>query len=159
MGPHVFACGNALPRPSAVAARTLQWGRTFLRAEMHLGEPYNFVGMLLQWGRTFLRAEISPMADTCVGSAPLQWGRTFLRAEMGPTGPAGESGPPLHWGRTFLRAEITTIPVLRCSRRLSFNGAARFCVRKFDDLGEVVLQDVASMGPHVFACGNRTANQ
>src|SRR5579875_625473 len=38
-----------------------------------------------------------------------------------------------------------------------FNGAARFCVRKSSVEAEAVLGQVASMGPHVFACGNQLA--
>jgi len=38
----------------------------------------------------------------------------------------------LQWGRTFLRAEILTDRRCSVRRRASFNGAARFCVRKFD---------------------------
>ena len=64
MGPHVFACGNprAIRRP--VPARKLQWGRTFLRAEI-LWVNKLFGDMAkLQWGRTFLRAEIAGSLPT-----------------------------------------------------------------------------------------------
>ena len=35
MGPHVFACGNMIDANGEIVQfRQLQWGRTFLRAEM-----------------------------------------------------------------------------------------------------------------------------
>src|SRR5579875_1691643 len=85
----------------------------------------------------------------------------------------------LRWGRTFLRAEISVYDARPVSRDPRFNGAARFCVRKSDDMSdgggayrqlqwgrtflraEISLRAahlendaMASMGPHVFACGN-----
>ena len=36
----------------------LQWGRTFLRAEIMCGQRRTKMIAKLQWGRTFLRAEI-----------------------------------------------------------------------------------------------------
>src|SRR5579875_3229410 len=60
MGPHVFACGNrGLEAAAVFAARLLQWGRTFLRAEMAWEQDDRPAALQLQWGRTFLRAEIS----------------------------------------------------------------------------------------------------
>src|SRR5579875_787980 len=58
MGPHVFACGNAAHGASGLRAAWLQWGRTFLRAEIELYAHKNAPYTQLQWGRTFLRAEI-----------------------------------------------------------------------------------------------------
>src|SRR5579875_1455375 len=107
MGPHVFACGNPRCCRMNVDTFKLQWGRTFLRAEMLTSKQHTRRPIRLQWGRTFLRAEISVFADFSRHFVPLQWGRTFLRAEI--------------------NSEGKTITGRR----------------------------VASMGPHVFACGNR----
>src|SRR5579875_3213794 len=84
----------------------------------------------------------------------LQWGRTFLRAEIGKARTAFTLAVALQWGRTFLRAEIRGIH--GCVRALDrFNGAARFCVRKWRrSLRDAARRSSASMGPHVFACGN-----
>src|SRR5579875_3861783 len=107
MGPHVFACGNACADTYA----TTQPSR-------------------LQWGRTFLRAEIIFEVSNQGHELALQWGRTFLRAEMICARPEAAPVVELQWGRTFLRAEITPRHKAR-SKGASFNGAARFCVRKF----------------------------
>src|SRR5579875_3388314 len=105
MGPHVFACGN-LPGPVADDG-----------------------------GRT---ASMGPHVFACGN-----WG---CRLPVGP-------GEALQWGRTFLRAEIATgSPPSRRSWR--FNGAARFCVRKSEVNLAREARQAASMGPHVFACGN-----
>ena len=107
MGPHVFACGNRATQRALYAERSLQWGRTFLRAEIlgatmeRCGRPTGFNGAArfcvrkseagkiggettreLQWGRTFLRAEIACSSGTPLVELKLQWGRTFLRAEI-----------------------------------------------------------------------------
>src|SRR5579875_2037912 len=107
MGPHVFACGNlALEQYLPAKRPTLQWGRTFLRAEIRSARPLLSRPNQLQWGRTFLRAEIALASNKGWEQFELQWGRTFLRAEI----PDG-------------------------------GYMCRECVE-------------ASMGPHVFACGN-----
>src|SRR5579875_1742781 len=130
MGPHVFACGN---RPAASLSHLrpkLQWGRTFLRAEISIGSSEltkmcSFNGA----ARFCVRKSVPPSSSFCF-SAALQWGRTFLRAEI-----RGIHG---------------------CVRALDrFNGAARFCVRKWRrSLRDAARRSSASMGPHVFACGN-----
>src|SRR5579875_2030403 len=84
----------------------------------------------LQWGRTFLRAEMVLGIDARRHEDAL--------ASMGPhvfacgnNVPAGTMMIPrgLQWGRTFLRAEISAGNI-KAGRPRSFNGAARFCVRK-----------------------------
>src|SRR5579875_3753094 len=82
MGPHVFACGNRATQRALYAERALQWGRTFLRAEILGASAGRISAVLLQWGRTFLRAEIRSTARSATSMRSLQWGRTFLRAEM-----------------------------------------------------------------------------
>src|SRR5579875_2607589 len=102
MGPHVFACGNlALEQYLPAKRPTLQWGRTFLRAEIRSARPLLSRPNQLQWGRTFLRAEIGPHRR-------MKW------------------------------------------ELLCFNGAARFCVRKFVNDVTSAIRTAASMGPHVF---------
>src|SRR5579875_2004252 len=132
MGPHVFACGNPAASSSGRSELSrLQWGRTFLRAEIcstrtvrsfsfasfngaarfcvrkcEIKETLAIEEMVLQWGRTFLRAEITTDDSSLTLAVELQWGRTFLRAEM-KTSPTGSIAvEQLQWGRTFLRAEI-----------------------------------------------------
>src|SRR5579875_3192394 len=83
----------------------------------------------LQWGRTFLRAEIWYEDDTtryrpCASMGPHVFAcgnREDAGTMMIPRG--------LQWGRTFLRAEISAGNI-KAGRPRSFNGAARFCVRK-----------------------------
>ena len=131
MGPHVFACGNHAARPKGKERESmLQWGRTFLRAEIeHLTGDIPSPERGLQWGRTFLRAEIRAHGRA-IPTAPY--------ASMGPHvfacgNSASLAGPPrpsrLQWGRTFLRAEMR-LHDWNQHRPSSFNGAARFCVRK-----------------------------
>ena len=106
MGPHVFACGNYL--------RGVQSGA---RARASMG-PHVFA-----CGND-IRLHLTANDDG------LQWGRTFLRAEIMRARPEAAPVVELQWGRTFLRAEITPRHKAR-SKGASFNGAARFCVRKF----------------------------
>src|SRR5579875_2158599 len=108
MGPHVFACGNLAHEAILDVAAALQWGRTFLRAEIWYERPRLRQCPELQWGRTFLRAEIgnARRVSRILGPA-LQWGRTFLRAEIPHRCRSPERSLRLQWGRTFLRAEMT----------------------------------------------------
>src|SRR5579875_1579094 len=130
MGPHVFACGNISCSSASGGTAGLQWGRTFLRAEIAGVIAQLADGEVLQWGRTFLRAEMVTSGKRCGPIGLLQWGRTFLRAEISYTEAAvavwlaASMGPHvfacgntntatikipikgLQWGRTFLRAEI-----------------------------------------------------
>src|SRR5579875_1602972 len=132
MGPHVFACGNQNSSYDRTRYRWLQWGRTFLRAEIGWAPSRIDRRLLrLQWGRTFLRAEISlsrpaytfgygasmgPHVFAC-GNAPQRPSRlSSRRASMGPhvfacgNAPLSSAHPvlcgQLQWGPTFLRAEI-----------------------------------------------------
>src|SRR5579875_3393334 len=83
MGPHVFACGNiTLSGIKFAIAFVLQWGRTFLRAEIYSRHRPQSHRYELQWGRTFLRAEIYFDMRGQISALKLQWGRTFLRAEI-----------------------------------------------------------------------------
>src|SRR5579875_1893918 len=82
MGPHVFACGNVVVIVAERLPAKLQWGRTFLRAEIILVMAMGSGPPLLQWGRTFLRAEIDGHGSRRRPVSELQWGRTFLRAEI-----------------------------------------------------------------------------
>src|SRR5579883_2055853 len=132
MGPHVFACGNlALEQYLPAKRPTLQWGRTFLRAEIRSARPLLSRPNQLQWGRTFLRAEISPRnGQDCYGRIRFNGAARFC-----------------------VRKSAGLVP--NALRGASFNGAARFCVRKsYQPEGQDKLYEVASMGPHVFACGN-----
>src|SRR5579875_1238893 len=203
MGPHVFACGNRESMRTEATMTQLQWGRTFLRAEIRRHVRWRLGQQRLQWGRTFLRAEIwhfhphpaeppgfNGAARFCVrkfGASrrrprrrtasmgphvfacgnreyemkerqkrELQWGRTFLRAEIDLHEPLGLTDFQLQWGRTFLRAEILDDRRRPCGP-YSFNGAARFCVRKYGVAQSQADRAGASMGPHVFACGNPDA--
>ena len=60
----------------------------------------------------------------------LQWGRTFSSAESKPAKPSQLWRNLLQWGRTFSSAERNKIHLFRQARRLGFNGAALFQVRK-----------------------------
>src|SRR5579875_1904545 len=83
MGPHVFACGNFWGDYSKLwRSSSLQWGRTFLRAEISTRSGPHSASIKLQWGRTFLRAEICSCSPQAHSPRTLQWGRTFLRAEI-----------------------------------------------------------------------------
>ena len=86
---------------------------------------------LLQWGRSLSTAEIVAERPTVLQIAALQWGRSLSTAEMMPT---------------RLRDVY---------RRLRFNGAAAFRLRKFDPLlAHPLVAACASMGPQPFDCGN-----
>src|SRR5579875_3048002 len=179
MGPHVFACGNQRGQHKGRSAQKLQWGRTFLRAEIAAWRGVRCELEGLQWGRTFLRAEIrignrwphlvrnasmGPHVFACgnpanpmhpVVALELQWGRTFLRAEIVPIGEyrngsvCASMGPHVFACGNFFDM-MYSLRSLRC-----FNGAARFCVRKSSARTIFASQAPnASMGPHVFACGN-----
>src|SRR5579875_2528830 len=108
MGPHVFACGNVLG--TAVCGRAIpgfNGAARFCVRKCNGERGRGRTGTGLQWGRTFLRAEI-----VWCGSRPvqppqgLQWGRTFLRAEITLTTTGQFIFSMLQWGRTFLRAEM-----------------------------------------------------
>src|SRR5579875_639940 len=130
MGPHVFACGNLRTPEDGAAGTVLQWGRTFLRAEMRTGSPCPRDGRGFNGAARFCVRKSLGFPAGGRATWVLQWGRTFLRAEMASHLPGTLPDSQLQWGRTFLRAEI--------AERLQ------------------ILTDIAkaSMGPHVFACGN-----
>src|SRR5579875_621295 len=157
MGPHVFACGN---RPAASLSHLrpkLQWGRTFLRAEIGA----SILKLLL-----FIWASMGPHVFACGNRESSDGFHAGGRASMGPH--VFACGNPWHtwmrpsprslqWGRTFLRAEMAPLIEGCGAAQQRFNGAARFCVRKsrYTMLGPFRATR-ASMGPHVFACGNES---
>src|SRR5579875_887393 len=106
MGPHVFACGNLSPRPERGRKERLQWGRTFLRAEIIYAFRDPLAALRLQWGRTFLRAEIRILLIEQV---------LVAIASMGP--------------HVFACGNSIEAPA-EMPIGTGFNGAARFCVRK-----------------------------
>ena len=66
----------------------------------------------------------------------------------------------LQWGRTFSSAERTAERTPNRKRRLSFNGAALFQVRKVEEGYQAFTEaNLASMGPHFFKCGKMPACQ
>src|SRR5579875_576395 len=130
MGPHVFACGNYDYTGFEVfQALELQWGRTFLRAEIRRSRRGRPPGRRFNGAARFCVRKSYRIWHNRMWRLALQWGRTFLRAEIRGRGRAPASGA-------------------------RFNGAARFCVRKCRREPIGVVGAEASMGPHVFACGN-----
>src|SRR5579875_1762294 len=125
----VRKCGALTLR--MMAARMLQWGRTFLRAEISRPSRGPLAERRLQWGRTFLSAEIEYQRYP----AGVRWTRfngaaRFCVRKCRGGGIVRSVRRQLQWGRTFLRAEIFP-GALGVVVPLCFNGAARFCVRKF----------------------------
>jgi len=100
-----------------------------LRAEMNVSGEDEDVRLKLQWGRTFLRAEIRGVTITRTRPGLASMGPHVFACGNVADRHTGDHPKGLQWGRTFLRAEISS--AASCKRRSkSFNGAARFCVRK-----------------------------
>src|SRR5579875_1285409 len=131
MGPHVFACGNRIPE---VARRctldALQWGRTFLRAEMSRGR------------NSTLGTPPASMGPHVFACGNISWRAWRCRSAL------------LQWGRTFLRAEILLLGFLGISRPGASMGPHVFACGNRRMRMKMPSSGWASMGPHVFACGN-----
>ena len=158
MGPHVFACGNKGNRPDLLSHRKLQWGRTFLRAEIIGVRDVAAVADVASMGPHVFACGNAVPPDADGQEIVLQWGRTFLRAEIVTTSSSATAAMLRFNGaaRFCVRKYGSGLHPLVLRRR--FNGAARFCVRKSG--GELIGAErvvQASMGPHVFACGNRSS--
>ena len=132
MGPHVFACGNRRAfRARKDRKGQLQWGRTFLRAEMRRHpRVLERAGKASMGPHVFACGNVS-YADALTEQQALQWGRTFLRAEIsvdddGYITIGGFNGAARFCVRKWSSSASTP------RAHPGFNGAARFCVRKSD---------------------------
>src|SRR5579875_225257 len=152
----------------------------FCVRKFDLHRPLGLTDFQLQWGRTFLRAEIEEMiyqayreAGGFNGAARFCVRKSCGAAERKGEGVYASMGPHVfacgnrapHGGHTIPGEGASMGPhVFACGnprtwpchshRSLRFNGAARFCVRKFSVACGPSSAFEASMGPHVFACGN-----
>ena len=62
----------------------LQWGRSFIVAEIDADIIDLYAATMLQWDRNFIVAETSaPMTNARAKLVSLQWGRNFIVAEIG----------------------------------------------------------------------------
>src|SRR5579875_1843183 len=107
MGPHVFACGNFDRLKRIDEDVQLQWGRTFLRAEIGA----SILKLLL-----FIWASMGPHVFACgnressdgfhAGGSASMGPHVFACGNLGIPCSARFARPALQWGRTFLRAEM-----------------------------------------------------
>src|SRR5579875_2016603 len=132
MGPHVFACGNMTPSPSFGA-----------RMQSFNGAARFCVRKYINWASyygTQVTASMGPHVFACGNLKIFPGISVYLNASMGPHVFACGNLEPEGGGGGLDHER--------------FNGAARFCVRKYILTDPINLLPFASMGPHVFACGN-----
>src|SRR5579875_838899 len=156
MGPHVFACGNPWHTWMRPSPRSLQWGRTFLRAEMapliegcgaaqqrfngaarfcvrksQLTTPSRSTSTGFNGAARFCVRKSYDMSDGGGAYRQLQWGRTFLRAEISLRAAHLENDAMASMGPHVFACGNGESTCLIESEEACFNGAARFCVRKY----------------------------
>ena len=133
MGPQPFDCGNDFDTDKpTVQISMLQWGRSLSTAEISAG--------ICRPAVAGSAASMGPQPFDCGNSSRAADGSANRGASMGPQ--PFDCGNDAH-------------PVKNVYRRLRFNGAAAFRLRKFDPLlAHPLVAACASMGPQPFDCGN-----
>src|SRR5579875_396967 len=112
MGPHVFACGNGTYKANEkILTLTLQWGRTFLRAEIRWRVEERNAGFCASMGpHVFACGNVAATIRAIVSRGRFNGAARFCvrKSRLRPLHPVQDAA--LQWGRTFLRAEISPKP-------------------------------------------------
>src|SRR5579875_1664844 len=131
MGPHVFACGNLAHEAILDVAAALQWGRTFLRAEISSAPNCD---------SDFRMASMGPHVFAC--------GNRQCPACLAHIGAGASMGP-----HVFACGNSSSVSVSRPIPPASM-GPHVFACGNDEQRESATKAGLASMGPHVFACGN-----